>query len=120
MEGETRFETDRCNTLMNNTDELADDDREHLLARAKIAFAGSAGEAIGCGGAHPLGPESDHKQAWAILKRIGPNRPNAQELNLEVQQLVIDNEAALHRIANALLADGTLTPERVKQLIIAP
>jgi ATP-dependent Zn protease len=95
------------------------DEPDHILAHAKIALAGTLGEALGMGGSHPDGPKSDFPQAVELLKRLGPDRPRAQDLMPEVKHLVVESEAALHRIAKALQAEGTLTEKRVKELIAA-
>jgi ATP-dependent Zn protease len=107
IEGHTTFEHDH-------------DEPDRILAHAKIALAGTVGEALGIGGSHPEGPKNDFPQAIELLKRLGPDRPKAQELTPEVKRLVLDNEPALHRIAKALLAEGSLTGDRVKELIAAP
>ena len=96
------------------------DDPDQILAHAKIALAGTVGEALGMGGSHPDGPKSDFAQAAELLKRLGPGHPRAHDLMREVQHLVVENEPALHRIARALLAEGRLTQDRVKELLAEP
>jgi hypothetical protein len=92
-------------------------DRESIIAHAKIALAGTVGEAIGIGGSHPDGPRSDFPQAVELLKRIGSDRPRAHDLSAEVKLLVAENEPALRRIAGALLAETTLSGEQARKLI---
>jgi ATP-dependent Zn protease len=96
------------------------DDPDQILAHAKIALAGTVGEALGLGGSHPLGPARDFPQAVEMLKRLGPNRPLAQDLSREVKQLLLENEPALHRVAKALMKEGCLNGARVSELLAAP
>jgi ATP-dependent Zn protease len=108
MDGHTTFEP------------LDPSNRDQIVARAKIALAGTVGEAVGMGSSHPGGPKNDFPQAVELLNLLGPDRPRAHELSPEVRQMVLENEQALHRIARALRAEGTLTGDRVKGLSAEP
>lgn len=68
-------------------------------------------------GSHPDGPMNDFPQGCELFNRLGPDRPGAHDLSPEVKQLLLDHEPAVHRIANELLAQGSLTGGRVKELL---
>jgi hypothetical protein len=55
----------------------------------------------------------------ALRERAG-RRGTGNGLQTEVLGILEQNEDALHRVAAALLADGVLTAERVRELVKPP
>lgn len=116
--------SERLKAILAAIGPLSAEDQDHCEQEVKIALGGYGGEVVGLGGpSFVTAYDDDIPKANVVLRALwerAGRKGTANGLQAEVLGILQQNGDALHRVAAALLADGHLTAERVRELVNAP
>jgi ATP-dependent Zn protease len=117
----TVLNSERLAAILGASGPLSAEDREHCEQELKIALAGYGGEVVGLGQpSFVTAYDSDISQGNVVhraLKERAGREGTGNALQDEVIGELTRNRDSLDRVAKALLVEGELTAERVRDLV---
>lgn len=118
---QTVLNSERLGVILSGTGPLSSEDQKHCEEELKIALAGYGGEVVGLGKPSFLTAYDDDIRQGNVVHRALRERAGRKGTGNDLQADVTDdlerNRPSLDRIAEALIIEGEIRAERVRELV---